>query len=116
MPAEHPAAWTETYPEMRRILDTLITTNRAARRPTVDVPGLEYVRRGLGQLDRGTYRPCPQSPPAYNSFAAFRLVREVAHVTPLGHPAAAAVFRLAADIADQNTAARAALASATTKG
>lgn len=109
MPIKHPAAWPETYPEMRRILDTAITANRRAARPVVDVPHLERIRRDLGQLDRGTYQPYPQSPTGWNSHAAFRLVREVVTVTPLGHPAAGAILRLAADIADQNAAARNAL-------
>lgn len=109
MPTERPAAWTETYPEMRRILDTVIKANRNARRPVADVPSLVRVRRDLGQLDRGTHQPCPQGPVGWNSYAAFRLVREVVTATPLGDPAAGAVLRLAADIADQNSAARAAL-------
>lgn len=109
---DRPAAWADTYPVMRQILDTVIKAQRGARRPTVDVTSLVRVRRDLGQLDRGTHQPCTQSPAAWSSFAAFRLVREVINVTPLGHDATAAILRLAADLADQNSAARAALQAA----
>ena len=112
---ERPAAWPETYPEMRTILDTVITANRSARRPVVDVAGLVRVRRDLGQLDCGTYQACTRSPGGWSSFAAFRLVREVIAVIPLGHPDTAAILRLAADLAEQNNAARVALLAATTK-
>lgn len=108
-PPERPAAWAEVYPEMRRILDAVITAQRLAFRPTVDVAGLVHVRRQLGQLDRGTYQACTRVPGAWSSHAAFRLVRDVVDITPLGHPAAAAILRLAADLADQNAAAREAL-------
>lgn len=110
---EQPTAWPTTYPAMKSVLDALIKTNRGARRPAVDVTSLQRVRRDLGQLDRGTYQACTRSPHGWNSFAAFRLVREVACVTPLGHPDAPAFFRLAADIAELNAAARAALARPT---
>lgn len=109
---ERPAAWPELYPRMRKILDTVIKGQRTARRPTLDVPSLVHVRRDLGQLDRGTYQTCTRLPGGWSSFAAFRLVREVITVTPLGHPDAAAILRLAADLADQNSAAREALAAA----
>jgi hypothetical protein len=107
-----PSTWADTYPAMRTILDTVIKAQRGARRPTADVPSLIRVRRDLGQLDRGTYQPCAQSPTAWSSYAAFRLVREVINTTPLGHPATAAILRLAADLADQNNAARTALQAA----
>jgi hypothetical protein len=86
---------------MRAVLDTVIHANRAAQRPVADVPHLERVRRQFGQLHRGTYRPCTQSPPAYCPWTAFRLVRDVLAVVPLGHPQAGALYRLAADLADQ---------------
>lgn len=57
--AAHLAAlWTATYPAMREILDLVIRANRATDHPVVDVPRLVRVRRELGQIDRGTYRPC----------------------------------------------------------
>lgn len=96
-----PATWATTYPHMRAILDAVIRANRGADHPHVDVPRLERVRRDLGQLDRGTYRPCTQSPPAWCPTSAFGLVRAVANVTSLGHPLAGANHRLAADLADE---------------
>lgn len=101
-PTQPPAAWTETYPEMLRVLDAVIKANRGAR-SRVDVQELKRVHRDLTQLD-----------PAASSFAAFRLVRHVVNATPLGHPAAGAILRLAADLADLNDAARRAVARLTT--
>jgi hypothetical protein len=86
---------------MRTILTAVIQANRGTEHPVVDVHRLERVRHALGQLDRGTYRPCTQSPPAWCPTSAFRLVRAVANVTSLGHPMAGAIHRLAADLADQ---------------
>lgn len=96
-----PATWTDAYPHMRTILTAVITANRGADHPLVDVTCLERVRHALGQLDRGTYRPCTQSPPGWCPTSAFRLVRTVANVTSLGHPQAGAIHRLAADLADE---------------
>lgn len=101
-PPNRPEAWAATYPAMRNILDTVIRANRPAATPVVDVRRLERVRLELGQLHRGTHRPCTQSPPAFSPFAAFSLVREVCETTPLGHPATGAIYRLAAELADQS--------------
>jgi hypothetical protein len=97
-----PAAWSAVYPAMRQILDAVIRANRGASRPVANVSRLERARLELGQLDRGTHRPCTQSPPAFSPFAAFSLVREVCETTPLGHPATGAIYRLAAELADQS--------------
>jgi hypothetical protein len=99
---ERPTTWPAVYPAMRQILDAVIRANRGVSRPVADVSRLERVRLELGQLDRGTHRPCTQSPPAFSPFAAFSLVREVCETTPLGHPATGAIYRLAADLADQS--------------
>lgn len=92
--------WTTAYPAMRQILDTVIRANRATDRPVVDVNRLVRVRRELGQMDRGTHRPCTQSPPGFSPWQAFRMVRAVADVTSSGSPDAGAIYRLVAALAD----------------
>lgn len=56
-------------------------------------------------MDAG-HQPYPDSQLEWSPHAAFRLIRQVITAAPLGHPAAGTVLRLAADIADQNAAAR----------
>ncbi|WP_105974706.1 hypothetical protein [Streptomyces geranii] len=92
--------WHTAYPAMRTILDTVITAQRRAERPTVDIPRLERVRRELGQVDRGTHRVCTRSEPFFSPTTAGWLVRDVIDITHVGHPQAAAIYRLAAELAD----------------
>lgn len=92
--------WNAAYPAMRTVLDTVITAQRQAERPTVDLSRLERVRRELGQVDRGTHRVCTRSAPFFYPTAAEWLVRDVIAVTHVGHPQASAIYRLAAELAD----------------
>lgn len=110
MPAERPASWSPAYPALCRLVDAAIEDARATRRPTSDVAALRRVRRDLAGIDNG-HLPYPGSQLEWSPHAAFRLIRQVITAAPLGHPAAGTVLRLAADIADQNAAARAAAAS-----
>lgn len=111
MPTERPASWIPTYPALHQLLDAAIEAARTAPRPTADVTALRRVRRDLAGMDNG-HQPYPDSQLDWSPHAAFRLIRQVIAAAPLGHPAVGAVLRLAADIADQNAAARAAAASA----
>ncbi|MDQ0943304.1 hypothetical protein [Streptomyces sp. V1I1] len=99
------ALWTAAYPAMRETLDTVIHAQRGADRRTVDIPRLERTRRALGQIDRGTYRPCTRSTPAFSPTSAYFLVRNVLNVTSLGSPHVGAIHRLAAELADLSAAA-----------
>ncbi|MFY0516074.1 hypothetical protein ACOMD4_37665 [Streptomyces anulatus] len=92
--------WNAVYPAMRSILDTVITARRDAERPTADVVRLERVRREMGQQDRGAFKVCAHDPGAFSISAAFHQVREVVAVTPIGHPDAGALLRLAGALAD----------------
>ncbi|MGW1037535.1 hypothetical protein [Streptomyces antibioticus] len=92
--------WNSAYPAMRTILDTVITAQRAAEHPTVDVARLERVRREMGQQDRGTFKACTRSPGGFSIFDAFSQVREVVNVTSIGHTDAGAILRLCAELAD----------------
>ncbi|MGW3491514.1 hypothetical protein [Streptomyces sp. NPDC001054] len=92
--------WSDAYPAMRTILDSVITAQRAAESPTVDLRRLEGTRRELGQVDRGTYRVCTRSAPSFSPTNAGWMVRDVIAVTYVGHPDAGAIYRLAAELAD----------------
>ncbi|MFE1075145.1 hypothetical protein ACFW5W_28500 [Streptomyces sp. NPDC058783] len=92
--------WNAAYPAMRAILDAVITAQRAAEQPAVDVARLERVRREMGQQDRGTFKACTASPGGFSIFDAFSQVREVVNVTSIGHPDAGAILRLCAELAD----------------
>ncbi|GHJ39486.1 hypothetical protein [Streptomyces sp. TS71-3] len=92
--------WNASYPHMRKILTDVIRANRAAESPLVDVPRLEGVRRDLGQVDRGTYRPCTHGAPLFSSLSVLGLVRDVVAVLPLGSTHAGGVYRLAAALSD----------------
>jgi hypothetical protein len=111
MPTERPASWSPAYPALCQLIDAAIETARATHRPTASVTALRRIRRDLTGMDNG-HPPYPDSQPGWSPHAAFRLIRQVITAAPLGHPAVGTVLRLAADIADQNTAARAAAAPA----
>ncbi|MEE4543649.1 hypothetical protein V2S66_16930 [Streptomyces sp. V4-01] len=113
MPTERPASWTPAHSALLQLLDAAIETARTTARPTVDLTALRRVRRDLVRMDNG-HQPYPDSPLEWSPHAAYRLIRQVITAAPLGHSAAGTVLRLAADIADQNAAARAA-ATATKK-
>ncbi|MFK0203460.1 hypothetical protein [Streptomyces lavendulae] len=96
--------WTIAYPEMRTILDRVIKAQREFEKPTRDVKQLEQVRLELGQLDRGNYRGCTRGGPMFSAYAAHGAVHDVLNVTPLGHPGAGGVYRLAGELADLSAA------------
>jgi hypothetical protein len=107
--------WNAAYPTMRTILTASINGLRDRIRregwTEADLPRgaggssrdlgaklarLEGLRRGLGQLDRGTYRGCTRSPGGFSPISAYRAVRDVLAVTSSGDRDLAAVYELAA--------------------
>lgn len=60
----------------------------------------EALRRQLGQLDRGTHRACTRSPGGFTVLAAYSTVRALLKTTGLNDEGLAAVYRLAAVLAD----------------
>lgn len=107
--------WNAAYPTMRTILTASINGLRDRIRregwKQADLPKadwgssrdlgaklarLEGVRRGLGQLDRGTYRGCTRSPGSFSPTYAYWAVRDVLAATSSGDRNLAAVYELAA--------------------
>ncbi|AXH66420.1 hypothetical protein SEA_SATIS_271 [Streptomyces phage Satis] len=60
----------------------------------------EELRRELGQLDRGTHRPCTRSPGCFSVTAAYSRVRGLLGISSLSTPGMGSVYRLAAALAD----------------
>ena len=92
--------WNASYPHMRELLSDVITANRTAQRPLVNVRDAERVRLELGQVDRGTHRPCTQSPPGFSAYAAYSLVRHALDLVSTDTPHAGDFYRLAAELSD----------------
>ena len=61
---------------------------------------LENLRRTLGQLDRGTHRACTRSPGGFSVLAAYTAVRALLGATTVNDEGLAAVYRLAAVLAE----------------
>lgn len=110
--------WNAAYPTMRTILNAAIATLRARvereawtqdnLRPEdhgsdrdlgAKLARLEGLRRGLGRLDRGTYRGCTRSPGGFDSVSAYWSVRDFLAVTTIGDSGLADVYVLAAHLA-----------------
>lgn len=72
-------------------------TEATVRRRLKDAEGL---RRELGQLDRGAHRACTRSPGGFSTLAAYRAVRAFLDATTLNDRGLAAVYQLAAALAD----------------
>ncbi|MEV5347141.1 hypothetical protein [Streptomyces achromogenes] len=79
------------------ILRPFLPTEASVRRR---LKNAEALRRMLGQLDRGTYRACTRSPGGFSAFAAYNAVRALLQATTLNDRGLAAVYRLAAVLAD----------------
>lgn len=60
----------------------------------------EDLRRDLGQLDRGTHKPCTRSPGCFSVTAAYLAVRNLIGVSSLNSEGMASVYRLAAELAE----------------
>jgi hypothetical protein len=110
--------WNAAYPTMRTILTASINGHRDRIRregwtqdslPKADwgsrrdlgaqLARLEGLRRGLGQLDRGTYRGCTRSPGGFSVIHAYRSVRNVLAATSINDHDLASVYELAAALA-----------------
>lgn len=110
--------WNAAYPTMRRILNASINGLRAriereewtaARlRPEdrgsgrdlgAQLARMEGLRRGLGQLDRGTYRGCTRSPGGFSPTSAYWSVRRFLEVTTANDRGLSDVYYLASHLA-----------------
>lgn len=110
--------WNAAYPTMRTILNAAITSLRArmereawtqdslqpedrgsGRDLGAKLARMEGLRRGLGQLDRGTYRGCTRSPGGFSPTSAYWSVRDFLAVTTNGDRGLADVYDLAAHLA-----------------
>ncbi|WP_406444476.1 hypothetical protein OHB14_36535 [Streptomyces sp. NBC_01613] len=78
-------------------LRAFMPTENAIRRSLKDI---EDLRRVLGQLDRGTHRACTRSPGGFSVLAAYSAVRCLLAATGLNDCGLAAVYELAACLAD----------------
>lgn len=125
MPDDIAALWNAAYPTMRAITTHRINAYRRqiedrvwdidptqpnaelhrAYTPTEHklhrrLKNTETLRRTLHQLDRGTHRPCTQSPPAFSPLAAYSAVRAFLDATGINDHGLADVYRLAAVLAE----------------
>lgn len=110
--------WNAAYPTMRRILNASINGLRAriereewtaarlrpedhgsSRDLSAQLARMEGLRRGLGQLDRGTYRGCTRSPGGFSPTSAYWSVRHFLEVTTIGDRGLSPVYELAAHLA-----------------
>ncbi|MFJ9748901.1 hypothetical protein [Streptomyces chartreusis] len=110
--------WNAAYPTMRRILNASINGLRAriereewtaarlrpedqgsGRDLSAKLARMEGLRRGLGQLDRGTYRGCTRSPGGFSPTSAYWSVRDFLAVTTTGDHGLSDVYELAAHLA-----------------
>jgi hypothetical protein len=123
--AEIAGLWNDAYPVMRKIATSYVDSMRdyVEREGWVVDPGhphaevlqayatpegkarrkLKYgeeLRRELGQLDRGTHRPCTRSPGCFSVTAAYSRVRGLLGISSLSTPGMGSVYRLAAALAD----------------
>lgn len=117
--------WNTAYPTMRTIATTRIDAYRRqiqdqawhidpthpraealrAHTPTEAqlrrrLKNAEDLRRELGQLDRGTHRACTRSPGGFSILAAYTAVRALLARTSVNDHGLAAVYELAAVLAD----------------
>lgn len=61
---------------------------------------IEELRRTFDQLDRGTHRACTQSPGGFSIFSAYSAVRALLGATTINDTGLAAVYQLAAVLAE----------------
>lgn len=119
------ALWNAAYPTMRTIATTRIDAYRRqvrdeawnidpnhphaealqAHAPTEAtirrrLSNLETLRRELGQLDRGTHRACTRSPGGFSTLSAYSAVRALLGATSVNDHGLAAVYQLAAVLAE----------------
>lgn len=117
--------WNAAYPTMRAIATSRIDAYRRQIRdeawkvdpnhPRADIlqayapteatlrrrlSNLETLRRVLGQLDRGTHRACTRSPGGFSVLSAYSAVRALLGATSVNDHGLAAVYQLAAVLAE----------------
>lgn len=63
----------------------------------------EDLRRDLGQIDRGTHRPCTMSPACFSVTAAYMAVRNLVSLTSLSSEGLPSIYRLLAELAEAET-------------
>lgn len=91
--------WPTAYPAMRARLDDIIRSRRAL---SADATACVELRRALGQLDRGAYKPCTRSrgiDPTESPLSTMRLLQSVLYLLPAGSPDAPILYRLASVVA-----------------
>ncbi|MFD5572242.1 hypothetical protein [Streptomyces cadmiisoli] len=115
--------WNAAYPIMRKLVTRKIDGDRryiaehrwdtATGSPEVvfDVPApteaavrrslhlAEALRRTLGQLDRGTHRPCTRSPQGFSVTSAYWAVRDVLPMTGINDRDLSDLYQLASLLA-----------------
>lgn len=121
--------WNLAYPVMRGIMTRYIESYRRQveskawdvdpaspmaeflqqRTPPEDVfrrklKTAETVRQEMGQLDRATHKACTRSPGGFSITSAYRIVRSVLNASSLSTENLAAVYRLAASLAEAEEA------------
>lgn len=79
------------------VLQAYATPEKKARRK---LKLAEDLRRDLGQLDRGTHKPCTRSPGCFSVTAAYLAVRNLIGISSLSSEGLASVFLLAAELAE----------------
>lgn len=79
------------------VLQAYATPENKARRK---LKLAEELRRDLGQLDRGTHKPCTRSPGCFSVTAAYMTVRGLIGLTSLNSEGMPSIYRLAADLAE----------------
>jgi hypothetical protein len=117
--------WNAAYPTMRTIATSRITAYRQQiqdrvwdidpTQPNADIlraytpteaklhrrlKNTEGLRRTLHQLDRGTHRACTRSPGGFSTLSAYAAVRALLNATSLNDHDLAAVYQLAAVLAE----------------
>ena len=86
----------DTHPRADALRAYALTEPQLRRR----LKNAETLRRELGQLDRGTHRACTQSPGGFTILAAYTTVRALLARTSVNDHGLAAVYQLAAVLAE----------------
>lgn len=84
------------HPQAEAIAPRIPTEATTRRR----LKNAEDLRRALHQLDNGTHRACTRSPGGFSLLAAYAATRSLLDATSLNDHGLAAIYRLAAALAD----------------
>lgn len=116
--------WNAAYPDMRADLTQEIkhatpfaeADDKSSGHWKSHVERARNIRKGLAQLDNGTYRGCTRSPGGFDVSGALRVVGELIHMRRghLAPPNDGNVYRLLAELSDSTAARYAELADRAT--